>query len=167
MMPLTGKERRKYLAALKEKNAVSDPASLQLLRGKRDPSAVSETLEDDTVAAGSSGKDDVDDIIDLAASPHKKKARTGRKDAEKLEKLEEDAVAEVDAAYRQSFWHRGFQYRRYMEENVPFVAVDEDASFQAKFSDLAMLVPVPSGLYYTFTPWSVNTTLWRNSFRML
>jgi len=89
------------------------------------------------VAAGSSGKGVVDEIIDLAVSPQKKKARTRRKDAEKLEKLEEDVVAEVDAAYRQSFWHRDFQYHRYREENVPFAAVDEDASFHAKFSDLA------------------------------
>jgi len=54
-----------------------------------------------------------------------------------LEKLEEDVVAKVDAAYRQSFWHRDFQYHRYIEENVPFAVVDEDASFHAKFSDLA------------------------------
>ena len=142
MMPLTGKERRKYLVALKEKNAVgehivSDPAGLQLRRGKRDHSAASETPEDDVMAAGSSGQGAADDIIDMAASPQRKKARTGRKDAEKSEKQEGDAVAEVDAAYRQSFWHRDFQYRWYMEENFPFAAVDDDASFHAKFSDLA------------------------------
>jgi len=67
----------------------------------------------------------------------KRRPRTGRKDAEKLEKLEEDVVVEVDVAYRQSFWHRDFHYRRYMEENVPFAVVDEDASFHDKFSDLA------------------------------
>jgi len=45
-------------------------------------------------------------------------------------------VAEVDAAYRQSFWHRDFEYRRYMEENVSFAAMDEDANFHAKYGDL-------------------------------
>ena len=62
MMPLTGKERRKYLAALKEKNVVrdhiaSDPAGLLLQRGKRDPSVVFEISEGDIDrAACSSGK---------------------------------------------------------------------------------------------------------------
>jgi len=137
-MPLTGKERRKYLAELKEKKSVgdhvvSDPTGLQLRKGKKDPPAASETLEDDAVATGSSGKGAAGNVIDLAALPPKKKARTGRKDADKSV---EDAVAEVDAAYRQSFWHRDFQYRRYMEDNVLFAAVDEDVSFHAKFSDL-------------------------------
>jgi len=48
MMPLTGKERRKYLAALKEKNASgehisSDPAGLLLRKGKKDQGAAGET----------------------------------------------------------------------------------------------------------------------------
>jgi len=79
----------------------------------------------------------VDEIIDLAVSPQKKKAQIEQKDVEKGENLEEDVVAEVDVVYCQSFWHRDFQYRQYMEEHVPFAAVDEDASFHAKFSDLA------------------------------
>jgi len=88
-MPLTRKERRKYLASLKEKNAAgehiaSDPAGLLLQRGKRDPFAVFETPEGDIDrGAGSSSKGVVDEIIDLAVSPQKKKARTGRKDVEK------------------------------------------------------------------------------------
>ena len=108
-MPLIGKERQKYLAALKEKNAagghiISDPAGLLLRRGKRDQSAFSKTPEGDAdAAAGSSGKGEADEIIDLAASPQTKKAWTGRKDAGKGEKPEKDAVAEVDAVYRQSF----------------------------------------------------------------
>jgi len=138
-MPLTGKERRKYLAALKEKNAsgehiASDPAGLLLRKGKKDQGVVGEIPGGD---ASGLNKGVADDVIDLAASPPRKKARTSRKDAGKEGQLEKDDVAEVDAAYRQSFWHRDFQYRQYMEENVPFAAVDEDASFRAKFSDLA------------------------------
>ena len=81
----------------------------------------------------SSGKGATRNVIDLAASPPKNKARTWQKDADKSK---EDVVAEVDVAYLQSFWHRDFQYRWYIEENVPFAAVDEDASFHAKFGDL-------------------------------
>jgi len=137
-MPLTGKERRKYLAALKEKNAsgehiASDPAGLLLRKEKKDQGAAGETLGGD---ASGSNKGAAEDVIDQAASPPRKKARTSRKDAGKEGQLEKDVVAEVDAAYRQSLWHRDFQYRPYMEENVPFSTVDEDASFHAKFSDL-------------------------------
>jgi len=89
------------------------------------------------VVTDSSGKGVADDAIDLTASPQSKKARTGRKDAGRGEPLEKDIVSEVDVPYRQSFWHHGFQYRQYMEENVPFAAVDRDASFHSKFSDLA------------------------------
>jgi len=73
-------------------------------KGKRDQSAFSKTPEGDAdAAAGSSGKGEADEIIDLAASPQTKKAWTGRKDAGKGEKPEKDAVAEVDSVYRQSF----------------------------------------------------------------
>jgi len=138
-MSLTGKERRKYLAALKEKNAsgrhiASDPDGLLLRKGKKDQGSAGETPGGD---ASGSNKGAADDVIDLAASPPKKKARTSRKDAAKESQLQKDVVAEVDAVYSQSFWHRDFQYRQYMEEHVPFAAVDEDASFHAKFSDLA------------------------------
>jgi len=138
-MPLTAKERRKYLAALKEKNAsgehiANDLASLLLRKGKKDQGSARETPGGD---ASGSNKSAADDVIDLAASPPRKKAQTSRKDAAKESQLEKDAIAEVDAAYRQSFWHRDFQYCQYMEEHVPFAVVDEDASFHAKFSDLA------------------------------
>jgi len=114
MLPLTGKERKKYLAALKEKNdagehIVSDPSDLLLRKGKKDQSAIAETPEGDAdAAAGALEKAVSDDVIDLAASPQRKKARTGRKDTGKGEQLEKDVVAEVDAAYCQSFWHRDF-----------------------------------------------------------
>jgi len=138
-MPLTGKERRKYLEALKEKNVAgehisSDPAGLLLRKGKKDQGSARETPGGD--ASGSS-KGAVEDVTDLAVSPPKKKVRSSRKDVGKDSQLEKDAIAEVDAAYRQSFWHRDFRYRQYMEANVPFAAVDEDASFHAKFSELA------------------------------
>jgi len=134
-----GKERRKYLEALKEKNAggrhiSGDPAGLLLRKGKKDQGTAGEMPGGD--ASGSS-KGAAEDIIDLVVSPPKKKARTSRKDAGKDSQLENDVVAEVDTAYRQSFWHRDFRYRQYMEENVPFAVVDEDASFHAKFSELA------------------------------
>ena len=87
--------------------------------------------------ASASNKGSFEDVIDLAASPPTKKARTDWKDTGKDGQLEKNVVAEVDAAYRQSFWHRDFQYRQYMEEHVPFAVVDEDASIYAKFSDLA------------------------------
>jgi len=143
MLPLTGKEGRKYLAALKEKNALgehiaSDPAGLLLRKGKKDQAVNAEAPGSDAnemVDASSKGASE--DIIDLAASPQRKKARTRRKDVRKDEQLEKDAIAEVDTAYRQSFWHRDFQYRQYMEGHVPFAAVDEDANFHSKFSDLA------------------------------
>jgi len=117
MFPLTGKERMKYLAALKEKNAsgehiASDRVGLLHCKGKRDQGAMSETPGDDhEVATGSLGKAASDDVIDLAASPQKKKVKTWQKDAGRGEPLEKDVVAKVDAAYRQSFWHRDFQYR--------------------------------------------------------
>ena len=143
MLPLTGKERRKYLADLKEKNAsgehiASDPASLLLRKGRKDQAVNAETPGGDVdETIGALGKGASDDVIDLVVSPQRKKAKTGQKDAEKGEQLEKDVVAEVDAAYRQSFWHRDFKYRQYMEEHVPFAAVDEDVSFHGKFSDLA------------------------------
>jgi len=100
MMPLTGKERRKYLAALKEKNALgehiaSDPAGLLLQKRKKDQGAVGETPGGN---ASGSNKGVVDDVIDLAASPLRKKTWTIRKDAGKDSQLEKDIVAEVDAA---------------------------------------------------------------------
>jgi len=118
MMPLTGKERRKYLAALKEKNAsgehiASDPAGLLLRKGKKDQVVVVKApWGDANEMAGASNKGASEDVIDLAASPQRKKAMTNRKDAEKEGQLEKNFVAEVDAAYRQSFWHRDFQYRQ-------------------------------------------------------
>jgi len=138
-MPLTGKDRRKYLAALKEKNAsgehiASDPAGLLLRKGKKDQGA---SREASGAHASGSKKGAAEDVIDLAVSPPKKKARSNQKDVGKEGQLEKDAVAEVNAAYRQSFWHRDFQYRQYMEEHAPFSAVDEDAGFHANFSDLA------------------------------
>jgi len=137
-MPLAGKERRKYLEALKEKNdggehICSDPTGLLLRKGKKDQGNAGETPGGD---AGGSSKGAAEDAGG-SSSPPKKKARSSRKDAGKDTQIEKDAVAEVDAAYRQSFWHRDFRYRQYMEAHVPFAAVDEDASFHAKFSELA------------------------------
>jgi len=143
MMPLAGKERRKYLAALKEKNAsgehiASDPANLLSRKRKKDQGVAAEAPGAyATEVASALNKGTSEDVIDLTASPQRNKARTGQKDAGKEGQLEKNAVAEVDAAYRQSFWHRDFQYHQYMEEHVPFAVVDEDVGFHAKFSDLA------------------------------
>jgi len=74
---------------------------LLLRKGKKDQSAIAESLEGDVDAAAiSSGKAVSYDVIDLAASLQRKKARTCRKNAGKGEQLEKDVVAEVDAAYR-------------------------------------------------------------------
>jgi len=114
MLPLTRKERRKYLATLKEKNAsgeyiASDPASLLLRKGKKDQAVNAEVPGGDAnKMVGASSKGAFEDIIDLAASPQRKRARTGQKDDGKDEQLEKDAIAKVDTAYRQSFWHRNF-----------------------------------------------------------
>ena len=75
MMPLIGKERRKYLAALKEKNAsgehiASDPASLLLRKGKKDQGVVAEAPGGDaTEVDGALNKGASEDVIDLVASP--------------------------------------------------------------------------------------------------
>jgi len=169
-MPLTGKERRKYLAALKEKNAsgehiASNPAGLLLRKGKKDQGAAVEASGAD---ASASNKGAYEDVIDLATSPPRKKARTSRKDAGKEGQLEKDAAVEVDPAYRQSFWHRDFQYRQYMEENIPFAVVDEDASFHAKFSDLAQDAGTGALRFWcTCILWNGNTTLLRSSSKKL
>ena len=161
-MPLTGKEKRKYLAELKEKKSVgdhivSDPTGLQLRKGQKDPPAASETPEDDAVATGSSGKGAAGNVIDLAASPPKKKARTGQKDADKSE---EDAVAEVDAAYRQSFWNgisNTVGIWRRMFCLLPWMKTP--ISMLSLATWCKMLAPVPSGLWYIFILWSVKDAI--------
>jgi len=62
-MSLTGKERRKYLAALKEKNAsgehiASDPADLLLRKGKKDQGAARETPGGDASGSNKGTADD-------------------------------------------------------------------------------------------------------------
>jgi len=54
------------------------------------------------------------------------------------------------------------------EEHVPFADVDEDASFDDKFSDLAQdAAPTPLGRWCIFTIWSGNMTPLRNNFKSL
>ncbi|KEH25779.1 hypothetical protein MTR_6g034305 [Medicago truncatula] len=124
MLPLSGKERRKYLEALKAKNAsgehiASDPAGVVLRKGakKRDNASSS-----DAVAGG----------IDPAAEKviEGEVTKTVRKGGGR------PLSVEADAAFESSFWHCDFDYRRYMEENVPFSAVDKDAAFHGKFDEL-------------------------------
>jgi len=153
MMPLTGKERRKYLAALKEKNAsgghiASDPTDLLPRRGKKDQGVAAEAPgADATEVASASNEGASKDVIDLAALPQRKKAKTGRKDAGKEGQLEKNVVAEVGAAYHQSFWHRDFQYRQCMEEHVPFTAL---------VTWLRMLAPALFGRWCICILWSGN-----------
>ncbi|RHN45100.1 hypothetical protein MtrunA17_Chr7g0226631 [Medicago truncatula] len=45
---------------------------------------------------------------------------------------------EADAAFEASFWHRDFNYRHYMENHIPFSAVDKDAAFHGKFDELVL-----------------------------
>jgi len=80
MLPLTRKERRKYLAALKEKNAsgehiASDPAGLLLRKGRKDQAVNAEAPRGDAnEMVGAPSKGAYEDIIDLATSPQRKKA---------------------------------------------------------------------------------------------
>ncbi|KEH15510.1 hypothetical protein MTR_0909s0020 [Medicago truncatula] len=140
MLPLTGKERRKYLEALKEKNAsaehiASDPAGVLLRKG-----AKKKELGPSVEASGGdadklSEKPTVDEMVteevaDLTTSPTKKRKRTGKE-------IENNSSAETEAAFDTSLWHRDFNYRRYVEEHVPFSGVDKDAAFHGKFDELA------------------------------
>ena len=73
MMPLTGKERRKYLEALKEKNVGGEhissvPVGLLLRKGKKEQGTTGETSGGD---ASGSTKGAAEDVIDLAGSPPK------------------------------------------------------------------------------------------------
>ncbi|KEH16385.1 hypothetical protein MTR_0202s0040 [Medicago truncatula] len=140
MLPLSGKERRKYLEALKEKRAsgehiASDPAGVILRKGAKkrenvsssepaggDLDVVPEKVAEVEVTGGA--------VNDLTLSPAKKKMKAGRKGGGRT------LSVEAGAAFEASFWHRDFDYRRYMEENVPFSAVDKDAAFHGKFDEL-------------------------------
>jgi len=42
----------------------------------------------------------------------------------------------ADEEVVKSFWHRAFDYRKYMEDNVPFSKVDVEAGCHGKFSEL-------------------------------
>lgn len=139
MLPLSGKERRKYLEALKEKHASgehisTDPTGVILRKGtkKRENVASSEPAAGDVDTVPEKiveGEVTVNEVNDLTVSPIKKKMKTGRKGGGRT------LSVEADAAFEASFWHRDFNYRRYMEENVPFSAVDKDAAFHGKFNE--------------------------------
>ncbi|AES76998.2 hypothetical protein MTR_6g090350 [Medicago truncatula] len=140
MLPLSGKERRKYLEALKEKHASgehisSDPAGVILRKGakKRDHATSSEpaTGEVDAVPEKrAEGEVTADEVHDLTVSPQVKKKKTTRKGGGRA------LSVEAEAAFETSLWHRDFNYRQYMEEHVPFSAVDKDAAFHGKFDEL-------------------------------
>ncbi|RHN41168.1 hypothetical protein MtrunA17_Chr8g0363151 [Medicago truncatula] len=131
---------RKYLEALKEKNAsgehiVSDPAGVILRKGtkKKENTSNSEPAGGDLGIEPEKANEveaTVSEVTDLTISPAKKKLKTGRKGGGRV------LTAEADAAFESSFWHRDFDYRCYMEENVPFSAVDKDAAFHGKFDEL-------------------------------
>ncbi|AES70118.2 hypothetical protein MTR_3g048220 [Medicago truncatula] len=140
MLPLSGKERRKYLEALKEKNASGehiscDPAGVILRKGakKRDNPASFEPVAGGVDAMSekiAEGEVMVNEVNDATIFPQKKKMKTSRKGGGRA------LSVEADAAFEASFWHRDFNYRRYMEDNVPFSAVDKDAAFHGKFDEL-------------------------------
>lgn len=140
MLPLSGKERRKYLEALKEKNASgehisSDPSGVILRKAarKREHASSSDpaTGEVDVVAEKKAeGEEAVDEVNDLTVSPQAKKKKTTRKGGGRA------LTIEAEAAFETSLWHRDFNYRQYMDEHVPFSAVDKDAAFHGKFDEL-------------------------------
>lgn len=140
MLPLSGKERRKYLEALKEKNAsgehiASDPAGVILRKAARKRDHVSSsdpaTGEVDIIAEKKAeGEEAVDEVHDLTVSPQAKKKKTTRKGGGRA------LSVEAEMAFETSLWHRDFNYRQYMEEHVPFSAVDKDAAFHGKFDEL-------------------------------
>jgi hypothetical protein len=74
------------------------------------------------------------EVTDPVISPKRNKSKTGQVNAENVEA--KDVVAEVDVAFKQSFWHQDFNYRQYMEEHVPFAPVDEGASFHGKCGEM-------------------------------
>lgn len=135
MMPLTGKERRKYLEALKENNASgehikSDPTGVLLRKGgkRKDTTAGGEAPGDIEINQEKAASID---LTDLTSSPPSKKTRTGSKGTGRV------TSAEADAAFESSLWYRDFNYRCYVEDHVPFSAVDKDAAFHGKFDELA------------------------------
>jgi hypothetical protein len=60
-------------------------------------------------------------------SPQKKKTKTGKA------KMNAHVINEEVAG---SFWHRAFDYHKYMEENMPFSNVDVEAGRHGKFAEL-------------------------------
>ncbi|RHN51914.1 hypothetical protein MtrunA17_Chr6g0474441 [Medicago truncatula] len=105
MLPLSGKERRKYLEALKEKHASgehisSDPAGVILCKGtkKRENVASSEPAagEVDTVPEKIvEGEVTVNEVNDLTVSPQKKKMKTARKGGGRALSVEADTLLKL------------------------------------------------------------------------
>jgi hypothetical protein len=128
MLPLTGAEMRKYLAELeRSKNpdgyVSSSPGGVSLRRLKRKESV-----------KGDSGVIEVDDLENAgggnaptpAASPSSKKARTGRgskPSSSRPPSGKEIGGTSLNDDVMDSFWHSGFDIRRYNTILV-FLGVD-------------------------------------------
>ncbi|RHN65804.1 hypothetical protein MtrunA17_Chr3g0083951 [Medicago truncatula] len=105
MLPLSGKERRKYLEALKEKHASgehisSDPVGVILRKGakKRDHVARSEPAagEVETMPEKrAEGEVTVDEVHDLTVSPQAKKKKTTRKGGGRALSVEAETAFET------------------------------------------------------------------------
>jgi hypothetical protein len=121
MLPLTGSERKKYLAELeKSKNLdgymSSDPAGLKLRKLKRkEPAAKSgaETCEVEIKDLDGTG-DEVAFV--LADSPQPKKMKTGKAvDSERDRSASRDVGGtSLNVEATKSFWHSEFDFRKYV-----------------------------------------------------
>jgi hypothetical protein len=130
MLPLTGAEMKKYLAELdRNKNpdgyVSSSPAGVSLRRLKRKE-----------CVKGDSGVVEVEDLENVgggnastqAASPSSKKARTGRgskPSSSRPPSGKEIGGTSLNDDVMDSFWHSGFDIRRY---NTFLVSLGADSS---------------------------------------
>jgi hypothetical protein len=129
MMPLTGAEMKKYLAELEQsKNpdgyVSSSPAGVSLRRLKRKESGKCDlnVIEVDDLEGAGGGNANTS-----AASPASKKARTSwgsKPGSSRPPSGKETSGSSLNDEVMDSFWHSGFDVRRYIIYPLAFLVVD-------------------------------------------